>query len=80
MAKFCKIFEIDENHQVLLRVEFNPDTDKYDIILSTDIENINAQMKYEFESDIEAYLSLNNYTLERAAAFYMVCVKTLISN
>lgn len=80
MAKFCKIFESDENYQVLVRVEFNPDTDKYDVIVSTEIENINAQMKHEFESDTEAYQSLNHYTQEQAAAFLFVCKRTLIGN
>ncbi|MDO5858936.1 hypothetical protein Q2490_16795 [Myroides odoratimimus] len=80
MAKFARIFEIDEYTQVLIMVEFNSNTDKYDISILTEVGGLQGKLEFEYDHEEQAYEDLNNFTTEKAHIFVDQVRSQMITN
>lgn len=70
MGKFAKLFELENNEQVLAQVSFNEAEDKFEMELRTDFNNgACARIKLGFDTEPEALEGLEKVTLERAVSF-----------
>lgn len=67
MAKFCKIFEIDDTTQVLVRL--GREKDKPVLFISTDIDSVLVTSTGTFNTDAAAIQVLEEYSLAAAKKF-----------
>lgn len=77
MAKFAKLFELPNNEQVLVIIEYNNDNEKFEVILKTDFWSYVAEMKHGFIDKDPAIKMFENYTMENAIDFRNNLSKTL---
>lgn len=69
MAKFAKLFELENNEQVLLTVNYNDEEDVYDVCVQTDVEGVNIKINLSFKDKERAMEMMDSYSLEKAKYF-----------
>lgn len=69
MAKFARIIDIDNDTQLLILVEYNSSTDKYEFIMQTDLEGVQIKSTLEMNSEEQAYIALEDFSFESAINF-----------
>lgn len=76
MNKFAKLFEFD-NHQVLAFITYISDDDEYQLVLRTDLDGIEGQIKMSFKSEDNCEDAFNNLNESTATEFRNNIVNTL---
>lgn len=86
MAKFAKLFDTSGHHimgskvdQVLVRIRLNQDTDKVEVVISTNIDGIDIDATLGFETDEDGERCFNDFNPENAIQFIERVLKALES-
>lgn len=69
MAKFARIIELKNNEQVLLTVEFNNDTDSYELKVRTDFDGVISQAAFGVKDEKKAIKMMETYPASAAYDF-----------
>lgn len=69
MAKFARIIDIDDDTQLLILVEYNSSTDKYEFIMQTDLEGVQVKSSLEMNSEEQAHIALKDFSFESAVNY-----------
>lgn len=67
--KFAKLFDLENDEQVLLTSNYNEHDDEYEIEVRTDFEGVSAEVKMSFKSEERAQKAMDTYKQENAIAF-----------
>lgn len=78
MNKFAKLFEFD-NHQVLAFITYISDDDEYQLVLRTDLDGIEGQIKMSFKSEGNCEDAFNKFNKDNAIEFRNNIVNTISS-
>ena len=69
MTKFAKLFELDQDSQVLLTLDYNNEKNIYEVNVRTDINGISVVATLGFEKKAKAIESLKKYNKKNAEEF-----------
>lgn len=69
MGKFARLFELENDEQVLVTLDYNSEEDKHEVSIRTDLNNCVANIKAGFKSEDEAIAILERYSIDDAIAF-----------
>ena len=69
MAKFARTFELSNDQQVLLTLNYNDEDDNYEIEQRTDYLGMVMKIKLGFDTQERAEEVLDVYTIEDANSF-----------
>lgn len=69
MAKFAKLFKLDNNEQILLTYNYNIEKDKFEVSIITPINDCITGMTLGFISQENAFDFIENYSHEQAVKF-----------
>lgn len=67
--KFAKLIELENNEQVLLTTDYNDDTEKHEVKITTDLETCRASIKLSFDKEESVIEILEKYSLKEAGLF-----------
>jgi len=67
--KFAKLFDLEDDEQVLLTVEYDDEKDQYELVFKTDFGGATASMKLGFKDEQMALNSMEKVELKRAQEF-----------
>lgn len=62
MAKFARLFELENDEQLLVTVEYNQEEDHYNMNLKTDFKGMSAEIGLGFKKKAKALKAMNDYT------------------
>lgn len=65
---FCKIFELPDNYQVLIRIEENEDG--YGLVQETDLEGVHPKITLEYDNEVNCEACFNKYSEQDAKSFF----------
>lgn len=65
---FAKIIELD-NHQVLVTKDFNSETDKYEVTITTHLDGVAPSATLGFATEEKAHECWNQFDQDQAEAF-----------
>jgi hypothetical protein len=79
MAKFARLFDIDEQTQVLITRELDEEEKEapFKLKVATDYRGIYAAVGYGFKEEIKCDQTFETYDLEKAKAFYSAIVEAI---
>lgn len=64
--KFAKLFDLEDNEQVLVTVNYDHDSEEHKLCIRTDFESATAEMNLSFSEEIKALKAFDKYTIEDA--------------
>lgn len=67
--KFARLFELEDQQQVLLKSEYNEKDKSFILKLSTYIKGVTTSTDFSFSSEEESIIAMNKFTLEQAIKF-----------
>lgn len=69
MSKFARVFELENDEQMVLMVKYNAETDKFDIAICTDVDDAFIELTIGNISTREKAIDIMNaYTIEKLIA------------
>ena len=77
MTKFAKLFELDQDEQVLLTLDYNEENKMYVVNVRTDINNVSAVIGLSFEYHNHALSALNKFSKDHAIKFRKNVIATI---
>ena len=79
MAKFARLFDIDERTQVLLTRELDKEDKEapYKLKVATDYRGIYVAVTYGFKDEAKSDKWFEDYTLEKAKTFHSAIVESI---
>ena len=69
MNKFAKLFDLDNDSQVLLTIDYNSKGDVFELKIRTDFDGFHPVTTLSFEEEDKARLAMDKYEKKNAAAF-----------
>ena len=70
MAKFAKLFELENDEQVLVTLKFDNQQKTLNLIQRADIYGCVAEIKIVFDTEEKAQAALDSYSVDNANSFY----------
>jgi len=67
--KFAKLFDLENDEQVLLTSNYNSEDDEYEIEVRTDFKGLSAKITMSFTSEKKAKKAMESYNNDNAIAF-----------
>lgn len=69
MSQFARLFELENNEQVLLTSNYNDMDDKFEVEVRTDLDDCVAKITIVFDDPIKAYDYIKSHTMKTAVQF-----------
>jgi hypothetical protein len=69
MAKFAKLFDLEDDEQVLLTLDYDEEEDMHRVTIQTDFDGCEAKIRLAFNTLDKAISALNSYTKDKAIDF-----------
>lgn len=67
--KFAKLFDLENDVQVLLTIEYKEKDDTYEMVCRTDIEGCIAQIAHGYKTEELAVKNMEKFSIEQAITF-----------
>lgn len=67
--KFARLFELENDEQVLLTVMYDTDNETHILTITSIFGGVSGEMKIEFNEKEDAITVMNDYTLDNAISF-----------
>lgn len=69
MKKFAKLIDLENDEQVLITINYNQESDEYEVIRRTDFIGFTVEIKSIHPSEKDAINALENYSIKQAVVF-----------
>lgn len=79
MGKFAKVFDLDNGDQVLVSVHYDDQEDKHKLVMRTDIDGIELEIKLGYEKEDHALKILEGFSQKEAEDFRLDIEKKFFS-
>lgn len=70
MSKFARLFELENDNQVLLVSSYNDDEDVFVIKVSTEIDGVALDVSMSYDNEDDSILEMENFNQEKAILFF----------